>query len=76
MGQKVNPIGLRLGVNRTWDSIWYEDKKNYAKYLHEDLAIKEFVDEGKEIGRHLAGWPSTGSRTGSMSISMRRGRAS
>ena len=39
MGQKVNPIGLRVGVNRTWDSIWYEDKKNYAKYLHEDLAI-------------------------------------
>jgi small subunit ribosomal protein S3 len=47
MGQKVNPIGLRVGVNRTWDSIWYEDKKNYAKYLHEDLAIKEFVEKEK-----------------------------
>ena len=47
MGQKVNPIGLRVGINRTWDSIWYEDKKNYAKYLHEDLAIKEFVEKEK-----------------------------
>jgi len=48
MGQKVNPIGLRVGVNRTWDSIWYEDKKNYAKYLHEDLSIKEFVEKEKK----------------------------
>ncbi|OHD65676.1 MAG: 30S ribosomal protein S3 [Spirochaetes bacterium RBG_13_51_14] len=48
MGQKVNPIGLRVGVNRTWDSIWYEDKKNYAKYLHEDLAIKEFIEKEKK----------------------------
>jgi small subunit ribosomal protein S3 len=47
MGQKVNPIGLRVGVNRTWDSIWYEDKKNYAKYLHEDLAIKEYIEKEK-----------------------------
>jgi small subunit ribosomal protein S3 len=47
MGQKVNPIGFRVGVNRTWDSIWYEDKKNYAKYLHEDLAIKEYVEKEK-----------------------------
>ncbi len=48
MGQKVNPIGFRMGVNRTWDSIWYEDKKNYAKYLHEDLAIKEYVEKEKK----------------------------
>ena len=47
MGQKVNPVGMRLGVNRTWDSIWYEDKKNYAKYLHEDLAIKEYINKEK-----------------------------
>lgn len=45
MGQKVNPIGFRLGVIRTWDSIWYEDKKNYAKYLHEDLAIRNFINK-------------------------------
>lgn len=48
MGHKVNPVGLRLGVTRTWDSIWYEDKKNYAKYLHEDLAIKDFVIKEKK----------------------------
>lgn len=48
MGHKVNPVGLRLGVTRTWDSIWYEDKKNYAKYLHEDLAIKDFVVKEKK----------------------------
>ncbi|MBT7942454.1 MAG: 30S ribosomal protein S3 [Alphaproteobacteria bacterium] len=42
MGQKVNPIGLRLGINRTWDSRWYADA-NYAELLHEDLKIREFL---------------------------------
>ena len=42
MGQKVNPIGLRLGINRTWDSRWYADK-NYATLLHEDLRIREYL---------------------------------
>jgi small subunit ribosomal protein S3 len=37
MGQKVNPVGLRVGIVRTWDSIWYDDKKGYARNLHEDL---------------------------------------
>ena len=44
MGQKVHPIGFRLGVIRTWDSKWYEEK-NYAKWLHEDIKIREFVKE-------------------------------
>lgn len=43
MGQKVNPIGLRLKVNRTWDSVWYAKKENYATVLHEDLAIREVI---------------------------------
>ncbi len=43
MGQKVNPIGLRLGIIKTWDSIWYDEKKNYAKNLHEDLKIQTYV---------------------------------
>ncbi|MEM9012601.1 MAG: 30S ribosomal protein S3 [Pseudomonadota bacterium] len=43
MGQKVNPIGLRLQVNRTWDSRWYADGKEYGKLLHEDLAIREYI---------------------------------
>ncbi|HPD78576.1 MAG TPA: 30S ribosomal protein S3 [Spirochaetota bacterium] len=48
MGQKVNPIGIRVGINRTWDSIWYEDKKEYAKNLHEDLRIKRFIEKEKK----------------------------
>ena len=43
MGQKINPIGLRLQVNRTWDSRWFADGKDYGKLLHEDLAIREFI---------------------------------
>ena len=43
MGQKVNPIGLRLGINRTWDSRWYADGRNYAGMLHEDIQIREFL---------------------------------
>ena len=43
MGQKINPIGLRLQVNRTWDSRWFADGADYGKLLHEDLAIREFI---------------------------------
>jgi small subunit ribosomal protein S3 len=42
MGQKVNPIGLRLGINRTWDSRWFADD-NYADLLHEDLRIRKYL---------------------------------
>ena len=42
MGQKVHPIGFRLGVIRTWDSKWF-DEKNYAQWLHEDIKIRAFV---------------------------------
>ena len=41
MGQKVNPIGMRLGVNRTWESRWYAGKGDYAGLLHEDLKIRD-----------------------------------
>ena len=43
MGQKVNPIGLRLGVNRGWDSIWFAKKGDYGKYLIEDYKIRQFI---------------------------------
>ncbi|WP_308909489.1 30S ribosomal protein S3 [Pseudokordiimonas caeni] len=43
MGQKVSPVGLRLGVNRTWDSRWFADRGEYAGLLHEDLKIRAFV---------------------------------
>ncbi len=42
MGQKVNPIGMRLGINRTWDSRWYADN-DYALLLQEDLKIRSFL---------------------------------
>lgn len=42
MGQKVHPVGFRLGITRTWKSKWYEER-NYAKWLHEDLKIREFI---------------------------------
>jgi small subunit ribosomal protein S3 len=42
MGQKVNPIGLRLGINRTWDSRWFAGK-DYARYLHQDFKIRAHI---------------------------------
>jgi small subunit ribosomal protein S3 len=45
MGQKVNPIGLRLGINRTWDSRWYAGRNEYSKLLHEDLKIRDYLRE-------------------------------
>ena len=46
MGQKINPIGLRLGINRTWDSRWYSSKDEYGKLLHEDMKIREVLMKG------------------------------
>ena len=43
MGQKSNPIGLRLGINREWDSVWF-DEKNFADKIHEDMVIRKFID--------------------------------
>src|SRR6202035_2297639 len=45
MGQKVNPIGLRLGINRTWDSRWYAGKNECGKLLHEDVKIRAELHE-------------------------------
>src|ERR1700721_706194 len=43
MGQKVNPVGLRLGINPTWDSRWYAGKTSYGSLLHEDMKIREVL---------------------------------
>ena len=43
MGQKINPIGLRLGINRTWESRWYANTAEYGDLLHQDLAIRAFL---------------------------------
>ena len=44
MGQKVHPIGMRVGIIRDWDAKWYAEKE-YADYLHEDLAIRKFIQK-------------------------------
>ena len=43
MGQKINPVGLRLGINRTWDSRWYADTADYGRLVHEDLKIRKTI---------------------------------
>jgi len=43
MGQKVNPVGLRVGINRGWDSVWFAKKREYGKFLIEDYKIREYV---------------------------------
>ncbi|MGH9808975.1 MAG: 30S ribosomal protein S3, partial [Terriglobia bacterium] len=45
MGQKVNPTGLRLGINRTWDSRWYAGKRDYGRLLQQDIKIREHLSE-------------------------------
>jgi len=43
MGHKVNPVGLRVGINRTWDSRWYAGRAEYGRLLHEDMAIRKHI---------------------------------
>ena len=43
MGQKINPIGLRLGINRGWDSTWFAKKRDFGKYLIEDFKIRNYI---------------------------------
>ena len=43
MGQKINPIGLRLGINRGWDSTWFAKKKDFGRYLIEDFKIRNYI---------------------------------
>ena len=51
MGQKVNPVGLRVGINRTWDSRWFAARGEYGKLLHEDLKIRAYLmEELKQAG--------------------------
>lgn len=48
MGQKINPIGMRLGINRTWKSKWYVDPRDYASTLHEDLALRRVIEHSPD----------------------------
>ncbi len=55
MGQKSNPIGLRLQINRTWDSRWYAEGRDYAKLLEEDIEIRKHIIENAAAGCDLEG---------------------
>ncbi len=48
MGQKVNPIGLRLGINKTWDSRWFSGK-SYAHNLHQDYMIRDYIEKNFKL---------------------------
>ena len=45
MGQKVSPIGLRIGINKKWESTWYADNKDFAKYIKNDNVIRKFLSK-------------------------------
>ena len=45
MGQKVSPVGLRIGINRNWEANWYANKSDFSKYLENDLKIRKFLDK-------------------------------
>lgn len=45
MGQKVSPVGLRMGINKTWESKWYADKKDFARFLNNDVKIREYLEK-------------------------------
>lgn len=63
MGQKVHPIGFRLGITKTWSSNWYA-KKNYAELLHEDIKIRNFIkEELSHAGISRVGIERTGNKT-------------
>ena len=49
MGQKVNPVGFRLGINRGWDSVWYAKKKDFGNYLIEDYKIRNYIKKMSSI---------------------------
>lgn len=51
MGQKVSPVGLRVGINKNWNASWYADKKNFAEFLEKDIKIREVLEKKfKEAG--------------------------
>ena len=45
MGQKVNPIGMRIGINKDWSSKWFANKKNFSKYLRTDIEIRKYLSK-------------------------------
>ncbi len=50
MGQKVSPIGLRMGINKDWEAKWYASNKDFKNYLNNDIKIREFFAKKKDAG--------------------------
>ena len=75
MGQKVNPVGLRLGINRTWDSRWFA-REDYGTLLHEDLKLRKFLIERLEQAGVSAASSSSAPPRRRASPSIRRAPAS
>ena len=44
MGQKVSPVGLRIGINKDWESVWYANNKDFSKYLNNDVKIRKYLN--------------------------------
>ena len=53
MGQKVSPVGLRVGINKTWESKWYASNKDFAKYLNNDVQIRKFLEKKLKLPKWL-----------------------
>lgn len=65
MGQKVNPVGIRLGIVRDWTSKWYANSKNYADYLNIDLKVRSFLEKklvGASVSRIMIERPAKNAR--------------
>ena len=45
MGQKVSPVGLRIGINKTWESKWYAGNKDFSKFLNKDVKIRRYLEK-------------------------------
>ena len=43
MGQKVSPVGMRVGINRDWHSRWFANNQEFAKFLHEDIKVRKYL---------------------------------
>ena len=57
MGQKVSPIGLRIGINKDWESRWFADRKDTARFLENDVKIRKFLEKTQQFQVFLSKEP-------------------
>ena len=53
MGQKVNPVGMRVGINKNWNSRWFASNKDYSNFLIEDNKIRKFIEKNLDNGENF-----------------------